>query len=160
MDNKITEQSVKDKLGIKNWKDLSKDKVIELVNIFETIPNLDKDVFLKIIGNVPEVISGFKEVANLYKDEISQSSKASSETKNYYTNVSNRLFDLLDKENITDEDKKQIYSLISEVNSYVKQIDSDEKQSSNQSKKVLGGLAIAFITVVGALLGVKAKVKS
>lgn len=116
MSKSITEQDIKNKLGISNWRELSKDKVFELVSIFENTPALDKEVYLKVIGNVPEIMSEFKEITTLFKQEISEYNKASIETKNYYINLSNRLMNLLDKENTTDEDKKQIFTMLNKEN--------------------------------------------
>lgn len=155
MGNRITEQDIKNKLGIKDWSELSKDKTLELINIFEDINNLDKSIYREIISNVPEVMSAFKEMTTVFKETISESSKASNETKNYYINMSNKLIDLLNKENISDEDKERIFGLIKEINSYIRDLDIGEK---NLYRDIIGNVAklsgLALL-IVGGILGVK-----
>ncbi|GKU29273.1 hypothetical protein [Clostridium folliculivorans] len=159
MDNVITEETIKTKLGINNWRELSKDKVIELVNIFENSPALDKDVYLKILGNVPEVMSAFKEITTIFKDSISESSKASQQTKNYYINLSNRLLDLLDKNDLTPDEKDRVFCLISDINSYIKNLDFEEKQLYRDIWDKIGKIGVLVLAIVGGVLGVKLKNK-
>lgn len=80
----MTEGEIKKKLKINDWRNLSKEKVMQLIQIS---PNIDKEVFLKILDQVPHLIDETKVIINPFKESIDASKSTSIETKKYYTTI-------------------------------------------------------------------------
>ena len=82
MRKKLTEEEVKNKLQINDWRGLSKEEVIQLMQI---APEIDKDVVLKILDQVPHFVEETKIIVNAFKESIEASKSMSDSTKQYYT---------------------------------------------------------------------------
>ena len=64
MRKKLTEEEVKNKLQINDWRGLSKEEVIQLMQI---APEIDKDVVLKILDQVPHFVEETMIIVNAFK---------------------------------------------------------------------------------------------
>lgn len=86
------------------------------MQLIQMSPNIDKEVFLKILEQVPHLVDETKVIINAFKESIDASKSMSSETKKYYTTVSNRILDLLESDKLSDEFENRVKRFIS-VNS-------------------------------------------
>lgn len=156
METNINEESIKKQLGINSWRELSKNKVFDLLNMIEMNPNISKDVYIEILKNVPQFIDAFKESISALKDTISQSNKSSEESKRYYSRLADNLIRLISKQDLTDKDKDNIFIILQQINVYIGELDKRDREFFNNALKVGGTIALVIIAVIGSISGIKA----
>ena len=109
MNKLMNEQNVKDALGLTDWRNLSKDKLMNFVSI---LPKVDSDVAIKIIEQFPEFAKTSQEIVNCMKETsnkiLTENKNSSDQSMQAYQMILNDLSELLKKENITEEEKKYI----------------------------------------------------
>lgn len=155
MENDLIMEDIKKQLGIKEWAELSKTKLFELFRIIEMNPNIDKEVYLEIIKNVPQIIEVFKEAMNAFKETLNQSKKASEDTKRYYAGLADKLVELLSNPNSSEKDKDNIFKMLSQINLYIDELDKRDKDFFGNALKVTGVVVSVFLLIFGAVTGIK-----
>lgn len=152
MRKKLTEEEVKNKLQINDWRGLSKEEVIQLMQI---APEIDKDVVLKILDQVPHFVEETKIIVNAFKESIEASKSMSDSTKQYYTEISKKALDLLDSENISEELKLELLDLVSKIAEKIEKLDSKDREFMNMHLNKLWEYAGKGILFFAAIFGVK-----
>ena len=156
----LTEQKVLDKLGIEDFRHLSKEKVIEFVSL---VPNMEPEVAKAAIEQFPEFASMMKSIMTDYKQEIESALKQNDDNVKECFNACNKILDSLDEllndTNLDLNEKMQIINKMQEVQKMM-----DEKDSENKKfiRDILAIAGVVIVTVAGtaiALLGGDAKLK-
>lgn len=148
----LTEDEVKKKLKIGDWRNLSKEKVMKLIQMS---PDIDKDVFLKILDQVPHLVDETKVIINAFKDSIEISKSMSTETKNYYTTISIKILDLLDSDNLSDELKKELKDLLVIISNKIDDLDNRDRIFMSVQLNKFWEYAGKGLLVFAAIFGIK-----
>lgn len=146
----LTEEELKKKLKVSDWRNLSKEKVMQLIQMS---PDIDKEVLLKILEQVPHLVDETKVIINAFKESIDASKSMSIETKKYYTTVSNRVLDLLESDKLSDELKIELKDLLVLIANKIDDLDNRDKvfMSTQLSKfwEYAGKALLVFATIFG-----------
>ena len=151
----LTEEGIKQQLGINNWRELSKGKLFELLSLIEMNPKIDKEVYLEILKNIPQFIDAFKESMSVLKETLAQSNRASEESKKHYSRLADNLVQLLNEPNSTKEDKENIFNMLREINEYIKELDRRDREFFDNALKIGGVIAATILIIIGTITGVK-----
>ena len=92
MDKKI---DIKEILKISNWKDISPDQIIKLI---ELSPEIDKDTFEKILKQIPNIIENNKAMVDGIGNIVNKNKEMSSDTKAVYNQMINAIKDMMNRE--------------------------------------------------------------
>lgn len=146
------EEGLKKALQIKDWRNLTKDKVLKLIQMS---PDIDKEVYLKLLDQVPHLVEETRLVIQAAKDTIEVSKTLSIENKKYYMNVSNKILELIDSEKLSDELKKELISLIKIIADYMDKADIRDKTFLSEQLAKIWEYAGKALLVLTAIFGVK-----
>jgi len=150
-----SEQQIMKQLGIKSWRYLSRDKVVKFAAM---MPDLDKDVMLKVIDQFPE----FTKYANDLMDSLHETVQKGMETnsKDYsaaldvITETQSIYKGLLEKENIPSEERILIIHKLSELTELVGNMDKENKKFLKYlNSEVVKATAVSIGTAVVILGG-------
>ena len=154
----LNEEQVLKKLGIEDFRHLSKDKVVEFVSM---IPYMEPEVAKAAISQYPEFAKTMKSITAEYKTIVETGLKSNDDSmKNYYQSaniVLNSLDRLLENENLSYDEQMKIVDKMNEVLKLLNEKDSENKKFV---RDIIGMASLATIFVVGttaALLGGKSK---
>jgi len=147
-------------LGIESWRNLSKDKVIDLASM---MPDMDKEVALRIIEQLPEFTSFALQVLEFvekrHEATLGQNAQSQQQVHLAYEEIRGILKGELDKELSWDQ-RSHIFDLLMETANREFQKDSENKQFLDS---LLGKAAMVGAAVVASALvfvGGKAMVES
>lgn len=149
MSKPLTEQKVLKKLGIQDFRHLTKDKVITMASMLD---KMDPEVAKKAIEQFPDFSTTMKEILQDYKESLNRAQQSNDESvKSFYDSCDTIISALqkeLEKDNYTFEEKKYIIDKMMEVNKL-----KGEKDSEN--KRFIATMALfsaAAVTVVAGVL--------
>lgn len=150
---KLTEEEVKEKLGIVDFRHLKKEQIIDFVSC---IPDMDKEVAMQCISQFPEfksyagdIVNGFYDFCNnLVKEDSEEAIVACQETLD-------DLRFMLKKEEISEDMQKFIIEKIVEIDNKLVELASEKRNFKDNVLRVAGGLAAFGMAIGGAILGVK-----
>jgi len=156
--NLVSEEQVKDILNIKDFREISKDKIMEFVSL---IPNMDKDVAMAIINQFPEFVDSAKNMIaqlNVFCDNLIKDNNSSQKDAiNAYKLILESLSELLKKEDLSCEEREYITEKMVEVADKIAQKDTENKAFLMGILK-LGASVIGGVALLGAaILGVNVK---
>ena len=150
MTRTLTEQKVLKKLGIDDFRHLTKDKVITMASMLD---KMDPEVAKKAIEQFPEFAHTMKDILHDYKQTLDKTLEENGESvKLYYSSCDAIISSLqkeLDKEKLSFDEKKYIIDKMIEVNKM-----KGDKDSEN--KKFLATMAAVGVAAVGVVAGVLA----
>lgn len=150
MTRTLTEQKVLKKLGIDDFRHLTKDKVITMASMLD---KMDPEVAKKAIEQFPEFAHTMKDILHDYKQTLDKTLEENGESvKSYYSSCDAIISSLqkeLDKEKLSFDEKKYIIDKMIEVNKM-----KGDKDSEN--KKFLATMAAVGVAAVGVVSGVLA----
>ena len=150
MTRTLTEQKVLKKLGIDDFRHLTKDKVITMASMLD---KMDPEVAKKAIEQFPEFAYTMKDILHDYKQTLDKTLEENGESvKSYYSSCDAIISSLqkeLDKEKLSFDEKKYIIDKMIEVNKM-----KGDKDSEN--KKFLATMAAVGVAAVGVVAGVLA----
>ena len=154
----VTENEVKNALAIDSFRNISKDKIMEFVS---AIPNMDKDVAIKIIEQFPTYTESanniISQLNNMCNNAMKESSESQKESIKAYNKVLDDLGELLKKETITAEERAYITEQMVIVADRISAKDTENKDFLNVIiKSVVPVIAGALVLGV-AILGVNIK---
>jgi hypothetical protein len=160
-----SESEVKQALGIETWRNLSKDKVLELVAL---MPQIDEKVALSIIEQLPELtkfaLEALDGLEERHEATLAHNERSQEHVHQGYQEVREILKGELDNENLTWEQRKQIYDLLMATVRLQSEKDTENKQllDSWYSKVTVGTVAALAVVVIaiGGKVDVKAGVKA
>lgn len=127
----LTEQQVLKKLGICDFRHLTKDKVVSLVSK-SMIDKLDPEVAKKIIEQFPNFSETMKDILHDYKEWMNSVLLSNENSVNSFynscDNIINSLQKELEKDVLTVEEKKYVFEKMIEVAKIKKEKDSENKK--------------------------------
>ncbi|TFD15781.1 hypothetical protein [Cryobacterium sp. TMT2-23] len=142
-----TEAQIMKALEIDSWRNLSRDKVVKFAAM---MPQMDKEVQLRIIEKLPEFTSFAREMADIMErgNESTRDFNQRSQDNVYeaWRDVRAILARQLDKEDVSPEERVRIFELLMETANKASQKDSE-------NKKFLAALAkTAALTITVSVL--------
>ncbi|MFD4716732.1 hypothetical protein ACFWN5_44810 [Streptomyces sp. NPDC058430] len=145
---------IKKALGIEDWRNLSKDKVIRFAAM---MPNMDTEVALKIIEQFPSFKDFAKDAVSAIERAHESTLSANNQSQEHVHRACQEVRDILkgelDKDNLSWEEKKFLIEQIQETARMQFQKDSESKQFLDGAlKKVLVG-ATAAVALCVAFVG-------
>ncbi|WP_089610380.1 hypothetical protein [Dehalobacterium formicoaceticum] len=150
----ITENEVKKALAIDNFRNITKDKIMEFVS---AIPNMDKEVAIKIIEQFPSytelannMLEQLNTICNNVMKEIEESQK---EVIGAYKKTLDDLGELLKKDTITADERAKITEQMITVADRISAKDTENKEFYNGIIKygvhVIGGALVLGAAILG-----------
>lgn len=156
----LNEQKVLDKLGIEDFRHLSKDKVVEFVSL---IPEMDPEVAKAAINQFPEFAKTMKSIMIDYKEEIESALKSNDDStkacQDAATNILKSLDKMLEKD-LTQEEKMQIIDKMIEIQKMLNDKDSENKKFIRDIVTIASVVVVAITGIASALLGGESNLKS
>lgn len=159
--NLVTVDDVKKALNIESFRNLSKDKIMEFVSL---IPSMDRELAIAIVNKFPayaEMAVDMVQCMGTMCEKALESNNASQkDTIEAYQTILNSLSKLLEKDNITEEERLSITEKMIEVADKIAAKDTENKNFLNDILRY-GSSLIGGALILGAvILGVNAKGKN
>jgi hypothetical protein len=151
---KTDEEQIKEQLGITTWRELSKDKFFDFLQLS---PRIDKELHLKILEQVPNFVTLTKEVLANITAIVEQNEKSTTEVIEALKLIINSLDNFAQKDDLTEEEKKLYVEAILKVADIldgVKKRDQDFLKEVTKNKMYISGFALLVLAVI---LGVQRK---
>lgn len=150
----MSEEKVLRKLGIKDFKHLTKDKVIMMASMLD---RMDPEVAKKALEQFPDFADTTKEMLSEYKKSLDKSLELNHDsTKSVYDTYNAIIISLqkeLENEKLSFEQKKQIIEQMKDVADKVDKKDTENKRFI-AGMAALGMMVVAgTVAVLGAVLG-------
>lgn len=150
----ISEKKVLKKLGISDFRHMTKDKIVKFASM---LPYMDKEVALKALEQFPEYKNMSCQLADTYKQILSEILASNNKTVDASISACNKILDslakTLEKDDLTPDVIKSTQENMIKVAELMRDID---KQNKGFLLKIagFGFLALAFVGgIAGALLG-------
>lgn len=148
----LTEQKVLQKLNIKDFRHLTKEKVILMASM---LGKMDPEVAKKALEQFPEFANTTKEMLTEYKEILNRSLESNKESVQSYYSSCNSLIRILEKElendELTFEQRKYIIEQMLEISKKM-----GEKDTEN--KKFIVTLAMCGVVALGVATSMLASV--
>lgn len=154
----FTEKQVLEELGIPDFRHLSKDKIMTFLSM---LPNADPDVVLKAIEQFPvyadfvkEIVADFTEIV---KAALNENAK---DNKSYYDScniILNALSKLLEKEDLSFEERKYIIEQLLEVEDRMNKKNTESKEFYLKVIKIAAATLVVGACAAATVLGVKSR---
>lgn len=142
MNRSLSEQKVLKKLGITDFRHLTKEKVISMAGLLD---KMDPEVAKKAIEQFPNFSSTMKEILIEYRDSLNKAMDSNSESvQSFYDTCKSIIATCqkeLDKDNLSFEERKSIIEQMLIVARM-----QDEKDSEN--KRFLGSIVLASLSAI------------
>ena len=150
----VNENEVKKALGIESFRNIPKEKIMEFVSV---IPNMDKDVAIKIIDQFP----AYTESANnmlvqlntMCNNAMKENGESQKEAIEAYKKILDDLGELLKKDTISAEERAQITEQMINVADRISAKDTENKEFLDGIIKygvpIIGGALILGATILG-----------
>ena len=148
----MTELEVKKRLGIDNFRQLSKNNVMEFASCLD---KMDPEVAMKALEQFPEYSKTMQEIAKEYKAFAEKALTSNDDSvKNVYAGMMSVITTLqkeLEKENLSFEEKKYILEKMEEQTSMMGELDENNK---NFILKTLGIVSGGLLALCGAVASI------
>lgn len=160
MSKLLTEQKVLKKLGIEDFRHLTKDKVITMASMLD---KMNPEVAKKAIEQFPNFSDTMKEILHDYKESLDKAQETNADSvKSFYDSCDMIISSLqkeLEKDDLNFEDKKFIIDKMMEVNRMKGEKDSENKKFI--ATMALFGVAATAIaaSVLSSALGGNTKIE-
>lgn len=150
----LTEEKVLKELGINDFRHITKDKVMVMASMIE---KMDPIVAEKVLEQFPAFSTTMKDIVKDFNDNINRCLEHNSESvKSYYKTCDSIIESckkLLDKEDLSFDEKKYILSCMLEVTNMKGRKDSEDKKFKMNmcvvSVSVIGITAMTLLTALG-----------
>ena len=160
MNKTLTEKAVLKKLGIPDFRHLSKDKVIEFASMLD---KMDPQVAIKAIEQFPAFAKASLEALNDYKSVLEKSLDKNEESNRkcleIYNEIIKTLQDATNKPDLSFEERKYYIEKMFEIAKMADAKDTENKNFISQNKNILGGIALVAIGVGVAVIGGKLNIR-
>jgi hypothetical protein len=161
MGRPLTEQKVLKKLNIKDFRHLTKDKVITMASMLD---KMDPEVAKKALEQFPQFSNVTKEMLIGYKDTLDKSLESNGESvQAYYDSCKTIIKSLekqLDRENLSFEERKYIIEKMAEISDKIGEKDLQNKKFIS-ALAVVGGVTVGVVTaVLASALGGNTKIET
>lgn len=156
----LTEEKVLKKLGIEDFRHLTKDKVITMASMLD---KMDSEVAKKAIEQFPNFSDTMMKILRDYKELLDKAQEVNAESVKSFYDSCDMIISSLQKElgrnNLTFEEKKYIIDKMMEVNKMKSDKDSENKKFIAAMALFLGGAAAIFTGALSSALGVNTKIE-
>ncbi len=149
----LCEDDVKNKLKINDFRSIKKKQLIDFVS---SIPDMDKDVAIACIEQFPNfkeysssIVEGYYELCKISMENDSIDSL------NAYREILDSLKDQLNRENISEEERRFIIEKLVEIGNCIENVDDKKRDHKELLVKLAASLGGFAITIGGSLLGAK-----
>lgn len=151
----VNEKAVKRALGIDSFRNVSKDKIMEFASL---IPYMDKDVAIAIINQFPVYADFGKATIEQYTQACSNILEKNKESQmaviNGYQTIPDALAKRIEKENISEIERKSITEDMIAVADKIAEADLQNKNFlERMGTKLLWAVGIGFVAI-GAGIGI------
>lgn len=154
----FTENEVKKALAVEDFRNISKDKIMEFVS---AIPNMDKEVAIKIIEQFPS----YSESANnmiaqlntMCSNAMKENGESQREAIGAYKKILDDLGELLKKDAITAEERTQITKQMIDMADRISAKDTENKEFLSGITKYGGHIIVSALVLGAVILGVNVK---
>lgn len=154
-----TDVDVKKALGIKSFRNLSKENVMRFAAM---MPDMDKEVALKVVAQFPEfkafALEAINTIQTAQEKSLASNSESQAQVHQAWSDVRAILKGQLDDDELTWEQKKDILDLIMETARQESAKDSENKQFLKDLTKYVAygvaGVAVAAVVFVGGRVGI------
>lgn len=144
----LTEQKVLKRLGIDDFRHLTKDKVITMASLLD---KMDPEVAKKALEQFPEFAKNAKEMLTEYKDTLDKGLENNKESVQSYYNVCNSIIVSLQRQledgNLSFDERKYIIDKMLEVSKMMGEKDTENKRFIAACVAV-GAFATGMATVI------------
>ena len=159
MSKTLMEQEVLNKLDIPNFRYMTKEKVMSFASM---LPDMDPEVAKKALEQFPEFAKTILEITKNYKETLEKGlEENSASTKACYDACSaiiESLQKLLDKEELSFEERKYITEKMIEVSKMMNEKDSENKNFTLKVLAIAGFATAVIASGVVAVLGGKSNI--
>ena len=150
----LTEEKVLKKLGIDDFRHMTKNKVIKLASMLDRV---DPEVAKKAIEQFPDFSNTAKEILKEYKDLLDKSLESNADSvKSYYDACASIISSLqkeVENENLSFEEKKFFFGQMIQVSKMMGEKDSENKRFIAGCVTV-GAIAVtSVVAFLGSTLG-------
>ena len=161
MPRTLTEQIVLKKLGIPDFRHMTKDKIVQFASV---LPRMDPEVAKKALEQFPEFAKSATEIVSYYKDVVYKGlDKNTASVNSFYAMcdaINDTLHEQLQDEHLTFEEKSVIIDKMIELAKMKAEKDTENKKFiSAVIGKVSLGIGIA-VGAVAAVLGAQTSISS
>lgn len=144
-----TEESVKELLGIDDFRHLKKDQIITFVS---NIPKMDKEVAMKCIEQFPNFIDFSRDTLNKFSEICSENIKGYNKVSmENYMRIIDSLNDMLKTQDLTWEQKQYVIEQIVDIGDKVEQLDRDKSAFTRNTQRILLGIGGLGLLIAGSL---------
>lgn len=152
----MTQEEVKEKLGIADFRSIKKDQLIEFVS---SIPYMDKEVAMECIRQFPEFkdfsISIVSQLYELCDQALQSDNQDVQQAIDGYKIILSNLEKQLNKRFLSNKRKDEIINQMIEVTDKIASIESNKLKFKENVLKIAGAIGAFSIGIAGALLGIK-----
>jgi len=153
-----TENEVKKALAIEDFRNISKDKIMEFVS---AIPHMDKEVAIKIIEQFPSYAESannmIAQLNTLCSNAMKENGESQKEVIGTYKKILDDLGELLKKDTNTAEERAQITKQMIEVADRISAKDTENKEFLSGITKYGGHIIVSALVLGAVILGVNVK---
>lgn len=150
----ISEEDVKKKLGIDSFCNLSKNKIMEFISC---IPNMDKDVAIKIIEQFPSYTESatkmITQLNTMCDNVLKENTTNQKDAVEAYKEILNDLGEVLKKDDISPEERATITDKMIEIADKIASKDTENKNFISNIMKcttsVIGGVLLLGAVILG-----------
>ena len=151
MSRSLTEKKVLKKLGITDFRHITKDKVIEIATM---LPQMDPEVAKKVLEQLPDYANNIKDIVTIFKDEIgnilASNDKSAENVYAAYMLILEKLSEELKQPELSFDEKDRINERLIQVSDKMREFDHDNKQFLlDMAGKIALGLATACVFLYG-----------
>lgn len=150
----LDERMVLDKLGIEDFRHLTKDKIVQFSSL---LPNMEPEVAKKALEQFPEFKNLAIEVVKNLKLSVDETLKSNNDTQKSFYDTCNRVIDDLNihltDDNLTPEQEQDIRNDILRVLDMMYNKDSENKAFLLKVLKTVGASAAVIALAAVSLLG-------
>ena len=142
------------KLGIDDFKKMNKSQLIALAS---NIDKIDPEVAKKAIEQFPNFAETTTDIFKEYKDTLDKSLESNNASQNIYyescKQTISSLQEMLEKDDLSFEDKKYIIEKMDEICDKMSIKDSENKKFLATLAIIGGGIAAFAVSIMAAILG-------
>lgn len=150
----LSEKKVLKKLGIENFRHMTKDKIVEFASM---LPKMDPEVAKAALAQFPEFKDMAIEVVKNLQQSIEAGMKSNDRSQDQFYDACNKVIDMLnnqlDKDDLTEDQEKDIRENIVKVVEMMYSKDSENKEFILSIVKTAGVSAAIIIFAAISSLG-------
>lgn len=152
----LTEKDVLKKLGIKDFRHLSKKNVMEFAS---NLHLMDPEVAIEAIRQFPKFAENVKEVMSIYKEIVLKEYETNSQSVKDFNKSCDMVIDqlgrLLKKEELSFEEKGRVMDKIMEILKMRMEMDKEDKKHRQSIFKSICGVFVAVIGIMATIFEMK-----